>query len=139
MKAGSNAIERDSNDFFFTIPDEEPGTYRRIEKALEGGEAFKYHARLSGFPNRLLLPKGKKEGLPLQFFIYVSPVTKTSTYASRVFGNYVFDNRPAGFPLDRPITKNSFVGPNFALKDVLVYHKIDNDMNVITGGGNTTL
>lgn len=126
LNAGINKITRNSKDAFFVCPDPEPSEvfYRKIEKALDGSETLKYSERLYGFPERLLLPKGRKEGFPLQLFIYVSPVTTDPLpYTSRIFGNYKFDDKPLGFPLDKPACNFYYDGPNMLLKDVYVFHK----------------
>ncbi|KAK2586862.1 hypothetical protein KPH14_009800 [Odynerus spinipes] len=126
LNAGINKIDRSSKDCFFLSPDPEPSEvfYRKIEKSLDGSETLKYNERLYGFPERLLLPKGRKEGFPLQLFIYVSPVTSDPIpYTSRIFGNYKFDNKPFGFPLDRPVVDFHYDGPNMLLRDIFIFHK----------------
>ncbi|XP_034944552.1 uncharacterized protein [Chelonus insularis] len=131
VAAGSNKLERNSHDFFFLMPDKEPSEifYKRIEKALEGTDQFTYKQYLYGFPERLLLPKGRRGGSPYQLFIYVSPVNELYDYKSRVFGNYQFNKKCIGFPLDRPIYYPYFQGPNIFFKDIIIYHKSDIDPN----------
>ncbi|KAL2732724.1 hexamerin-like [Vespula maculifrons] len=126
LNAGINKIDRNSKDCFFLSPDPEPSEifYKKIERSLNGSETLKYNERLYGFPERLLLPKGRKEGFPLYMFIYVSPViSEPLLYTSRIFGNYKFDDKPFGFPLDKPIIDFHYDGPNMLLKDVFIFHK----------------
>lgn len=126
LNAGINKIDRNSKDCFFLSPDPESSEvfYKKIEKSLDGSESLKYNERIYGFPARLLLPKGRKEGFPLQLFIYVNPITEDLVpYTSRIFGNYKFDKKPLGFPLDRPTRDFHYDGPNMLLKDILVFHK----------------
>ncbi|XP_015177942.1 PREDICTED: arylphorin subunit beta-like [Polistes dominula] len=126
LNAGINKIDRSSKDCYYLSPDPEPGEvfYKKIEKALDGSETLKYNERVYGFPERLLLPKGKPEGFPLRMFIYVSPVLdEPKIYSSRIFGDYKFDDKPAGFPLDKPTVNFHYDGSNMLLKDVFVFHK----------------
>lgn len=133
MSAGANKIERNCHDFFFVDEDPEPSEvyYKKVLKAIEAGEEFKYQKRVFSFPQRLLLPKGKPEGLPLLFFIHVAPVQgEPMKYSSRIFGESMVDNRAFGYPLDRPVDEIDFRAPNFFFKNVLIYHKQEHDPNV---------
>lgn len=132
LNAGMNKIERSSQEFFFTSPDLEPSDifYKRLTKAIEG-EAFKYQGRLYGFPQRLTLPKGKQEGMPFQFFVYICPMASEGfKYSSRIFGDYLLEPKSFGFPLDRPIYEFKFDGPNMFFKDVNIFHKDEYELNV---------
>ena len=132
MTPGLNKIERSSNDFFFTSPDQLPSevTYKAIEKALESGDNFKYQERIYGFPQRLILPKGRRAGSQHQLFIYISPVVdEPIQYNSRIWGSYLFNKKAFGFPLDRPIDYSNFDGPNIFFKDITIYHKDGHDIN----------
>lgn len=134
MNAGTNKIVRNSQDCFFTVPDPEPSEmyYKKMLNGLDGSESFSYTERVYGFPERLLLPKGKKDGVPIQFFVYVSPVEgEPIYYESRIFGGYKFDNRPFGFPLDRPVHNFHYDGPNMMLRSAHIYHKDTTELNVI--------
>ncbi|XP_043280053.1 arylphorin subunit alpha-like [Venturia canescens] len=132
LTAGENKIERSSNDFFFTIPDDVSSEiyYKQVESALASGENFKYEERIYGFPRRLILPKGRRAGSPYQLFVYAVPVAGEPVhYESRIWGSYHFDRKSFGFPLDRPIEYSNFIGPNVFFKDVTIYHKYDFDIN----------
>jgi hypothetical protein len=131
VNAGLNKLERSSHDFFFLMPDREPSEifFKRIEKAIEGTDKFTYKKNIFGFPERLILPKGRRAGQVYQLFIYVSPVTDPITYKSRIFGDYEYSKKPMGFPLDRPIYWPWFQGSNIFFKDVTVYLKTDIDPN----------
>ncbi|XP_050447027.1 arylphorin subunit beta-like [Cataglyphis hispanica] len=133
LNAGANKIVRNSEDCIFVVPDPEPSEvfYKKILKALDGSDTLSYAERVYGFPERLLLPKGKKEGMPFQIFVYVSPIEKEPIlYMSRIFGGYKFDNKPLGFPLDRPTLNFRYNGSNMMLKDILIFHKDENELNV---------
>ncbi|XP_053976478.1 arylphorin subunit alpha-like [Hylaeus volcanicus] len=132
LNAGPNKITRNSKDCFFLSSDPEPSElyYQKIQRSLNYSEPFTYYERISGFPERLLLPKGKKEGMPFQLFLYISPVSQERQYFSRIWGNYMFDNNPYGFPLDKPIYDFAYDGPNMMFKNIFIYHKDDYDMNI---------
>ncbi|XP_017888863.1 hexamerin-like [Ceratina calcarata] len=132
LNPGMNKILRSSQDCYFTIPDQESSDkfYAKILSSLDSNEPFTYYERVFGFPERLLLPKGKKEGMPFQFFIHISPVTSEFTYSSRVWGQTKFDNKPFGFPIDKPLFDFKYDGPNMMFKDILIYHKDEFDMNI---------
>lgn len=127
VKSGTNKIERNSHESIYVVPDEMPSDvlYKRVVKALEGGETFNFPGQLYGFPDRLMLPKGKKEGMPFKFFIAVSHFDETVAMEmdTPVWGPSVVDARPLGYPLDRPISTFNFTVPNFYTKDVLIFHK----------------
>ncbi|XP_068986396.1 hexamerin-like [Bombus flavifrons] len=132
LNAGLNKITRNSQECFFTINDQEPSEvfYSKLEASLYGDKTFNYYERIFGFPERLLLPKGKKEGMPFQLFLYVSPVSTEYQFTSRIWGDYKFDKRPFGFPLDKPLDNFNYDGPNMLFKDILIYHKEEFDINI---------
>lgn len=130
--AGTNKLERSSHDFYFLMPDVESSEvfFKRIEKAIDGTDKFMYKQNIFGFPERLIIPKGRRGGQVYQLFVYVSPVSESVTYKSRIFGDYEFSMKPMGFPLDRPITHYSwFQENNMFFKDVTIYFKSDVDPN----------
>lgn len=106
--------------------------YNKIVKAIESGETYTYSVKPYGFPHRLMLPKGKKEGLPLKLFVCVSRFdqTKSFEFDSPIWGPSVVDSRPLGYPLDRPVRTFNFTMPNFYTKDVLVFHKQAEELNL---------
>ncbi|XP_076243329.1 hexamerin 70a [Calliopsis andreniformis] len=132
LHSGLNKIVRNSKDCFFLTPDSESSEifYKRILKAIDGGESLVYNERVAGFPERLLLPKGRKDGMPFQLFLYVSPVSSEFLYSSRIWGDYKMDNRSYGFPIDKPIPNFAYDGPNMMFKDILIYHKDESDPNI---------
>lgn len=134
MKSGTNKIERNSYESIYVAPDEVPSEvlYKKVVKAIEGGETFTYPDQLYGFPDRLILPKGKKEGMPFKLFVSVSHFdeSKGIEVDSPVWGTNMMDSRPLGYPLDRPVQAFNFTVPNFYLKDVLIYHKQAEELNL---------
>ncbi|XP_014471274.1 PREDICTED: hexamerin-like isoform X2 [Dinoponera quadriceps] len=134
LKSGINKIERHSHESIYVVPDEVPSEvlYKKIVKAIENDEPFTYPGQLYGFPERLVLPKGKKEGFPLKMFVCVTPFDETKSFKidSPVWGPSVADGHPMGYPLDRPVNNFNFTVPNFYMKDVLVYHRLAEELNL---------
>ncbi|XP_011305291.1 uncharacterized protein [Fopius arisanus] len=134
LKSGANKIKRSSSESIYFMPDEVSTTiyWKKMVNALETGEVFQYNGQVSGFPDRLALPKGKKEGLPLKLFVHVSPFQddQAVTIKSPIWGITVVDGKPMGFPLDRPVVRHLFHGvPNAHFKDVVVFHKQIEELN----------
>ncbi|XP_017775586.1 PREDICTED: allergen Cr-PI-like [Nicrophorus vespilloides] len=126
LKSGKNVIERNSheNKFFnqehFTFKT----LYNQVEKALTGGETFKYQLpqEYYTFPQRLMLPRGDVSGKTFQFFVVVSQYEQPKSDA---FCHFLVDTHYSmSYPLDRPIEfESEFWVPNFFSKDVKVYHE----------------
>lgn len=134
VKIGTNRIERNSHESIYVVPDETPSDvlYKKMVKAIEGEETFTYPGQKYGFPDRLILPKGRKEGFPLKLFVCVTPLDETKSFEvhSPVWGPGVLDGRSMGYPLDRPVHSFNFTVPNFYMKDVLVYHRQAEELNL---------
>lgn len=134
MVPGTNKIERSSHESIYVVPDEVPSDvlYKKVVKALEGGEVFTYPGQLYGFPDRLILPRGKKEGMPFKLFVAVSHFDETAAIHldSPVWGPSVVDSRSLGYPLDRPVSFNFTDVPNFHTKDVLITLKQVEELNL---------
>ena len=99
---------------------------------MEGGEAYKYSTRMSGVPDRMMLPKGKPEGMVFKLFVYMSPYdeSKVKMLEFPVFGMHPIETKPIGFPLDRPMLHYDKTIPNMYWKDVTIFHKNAEDLNV---------
>ncbi|KYN01102.1 Hexamerin [Cyphomyrmex costatus] len=134
LKSGTNKIERNSYESIYVVPDEVPSEvlYKKVVKAIEGGETFTYPGQIYGFPDRLILPKGKKEGMLFKLFVCVSHFdeTKATKVDSLIWGPRIMDLRPLGYPLDRPIHTFNFSVPNFHMRDVLIFHKQAEELNL---------
>ena len=132
MKTGTNTIDRSSHESIFVVPDETPSDvlYKKLVTSLEGGETFKYSTQPYGFPDRLILPRGTKDGMPYNLLIMVSPVDESNIVhiESPIWGRITSDGRPMGFPLDRPL--NPLVNvPNMHVTEVLVHHRDVEELN----------
>jgi len=132
VEPGTNNIKRNSYESVYLVPDEVPSEvlYKKMVKAIEGDEVFTYSTKLYGFPDRLVLPKGKKEGMPFKFFVCVSHFDDIkSIQINSPISHMKIDARPLGYPLDRVYDFN-FTIPNFYTKDVLVFHKQAEELNL---------
>ena len=127
-----NKIERSSHKSFYVTPDEIPSFdfYSMILKAQEGGETYKYSSQMYGFPDRMMLPKGKPEGMIFKLFVYISPYDETTsmTVEVPVYGAKLIEFKPMGFPLDRPMYFDK-TGSNMHWKDIVIFHKKIEDVN----------
>lgn len=127
VKLGVNTIERSSVDSVFTSKDFVGSDYfyKKLLKAIEGNEPFKYTDKVYGFPNNLYLPKGSYGGKPFKFFFFVTPVdeSKISYYNLPIFGKFLYDGKSFGYPLDRPMYPHFFDVSNFYYKDVGIYYE----------------
>ncbi|XP_013104414.2 arylphorin subunit C223 [Stomoxys calcitrans] len=136
LKAGQNIIKRSSKDYYWSNGDRTTYTelYKYVMAAFEGKYEFPldYYQPHCGFPDRLLLPRGWSQGMPMQFFFMVYPYTASyAPYSSHEYA-YVcgissgvrhLDDVPYGYPLDREINELEFFVPNLYFKDVKIYHE----------------
>merc|ERR1712212_1070994 len=150
LSAGANHVVRKSSESSVTVPD--VPSFRTImeetDLALESGQAFdmQEYERSCGIPNRILLPKGKTDGMKFYLAVYVSDGSQdrnTHKVLTRYFGQHVEgedlggthshcgvhgevypDKRPLGFPFDRriPDERVLFNTPNMMSTIVEVYH-----------------
>jgi len=120
LKPGDNHVERASADASTTVPDV-PSFNTLLEKAdaaVKSGEDLDLSefSRSCGIPNRLLLPKGRPEGLEFALVVVATDGSKDAaieglekdehggTHAQcGIHGELYPDKRPLGFPLDRQI------------------------------------
>ncbi|XP_023173082.2 fat-body protein 1 [Drosophila hydei] len=138
LQTGRNRIQYRSTNIAWTTRDATPYSeiYRRVMTALRGEQDQLIISDLVGengsFPQRLLLPRGRPEGLPMQLLAIVSPVERLQlelpVRMKRLDGVMgismasIVDNRPLGFPLDRRIENEQLLLdlPNVQLHDVLI-------------------
>lgn len=138
LQSGRNRIQYRSTNIAWTTRDATPYSeiYRRVMTALRDQKDQLIVSDLVGengsFPQRLLLPRGRPEGLPMQLLAIVSPVERLERdlpiRMKRLDGVMgvsvasIMDNRPLGFPLDRRIENEQLLLelPNVQLEDVLI-------------------
>lgn len=120
LKQGKNQLERNSDEFYFFKEDSIPA--REIYRLCEEKKVPKdMSEEYDSLPSRLMLPKGTYGGFPFQMFVYVYPYIPLDAQYNE-YKEYLLDNRPLGFPFDRPINVNYFMQPNMFFKDVKVFH-----------------
>lgn len=122
VKQGTNNIEYASNQATYKMSSDK--LYKKLQNAVSGSEPFTYYEKVYAYPERLTLPKGKPEGMKFKMFFYLSPYdeSKTMNIELPIFGKMIYDGKPSGFPLDRPMyTWKSFT-PNMYFKDVYIYN-----------------
>uniref|UniRef100_A0AAG5CS79 Hexamerin A n=1 Tax=Anopheles atroparvus TaxID=41427 RepID=A0AAG5CS79_ANOAO len=126
LVAGDNVIARNSQDFSWFVKDRTTyfELYKQVMQAFTGD--YKFPLDMSeahcGFPARLMLPKGKKGGMPFQFFFMIAPyhapkVERFTGYESTVScgvgsGARYLDTLPFGYPFDRKINEAAWFTPN---------------------------
>ncbi|KAK3865004.1 hypothetical protein Pcinc_029357 [Petrolisthes cinctipes] len=116
LKSGSNHIERMSKDSSITNPNE--FTFRDLEQGRSSDPGTPENAEFDfcgcGWPQHLLVPRGKPEGMAYQLFVMITDFEKDKveqTASDRRCANGVSfcgildgkypDKRPMGFPFDR--------------------------------------
>ncbi|KAJ1522317.1 hypothetical protein ONE63_002614 [Megalurothrips usitatus] len=141
LVAGENVIVRNNKQFTSTVGDYPSfdQLYKQVDEALQGQGSFYIYDydQQCGFPDRLVLPLGSKEGTPFAIYAVVSPYSQAEAQAQyeapaySCSGLYNYnDNRPLGFPFDREIVDfNQFYTPNMYFKNVNVYLKTPQQVN----------
>lgn len=127
VRPGSNAIERQSSESIFTMPDMMPSDmfFEKLNKAISGSQPFMYSEKFFGLSERLTLPKGRPEGMKYRMFFFLSQFSESqiSSYELPMMGKMMLDDKPLGFPLDRPMCSWNFSIPNMYFQDVYIYDK----------------
>lgn len=75
VRPGSNTIERKSTESSVTIPFER--TFRNLDenRPIGGDSLEEFNFCGCGWPQHMLVPKGKEEGFPMDLFIMISDYT----------------------------------------------------------------
>lgn len=143
LVAGSNVISRESRNFIANVQDRT--TYFELYKGLLGATKGERPFTLenteahSGFPNRLLLPKGKKGGQVYKLFVHIAPYHAPAVEQGTGFDKVVsvgigsgarwVDALPFGYPLNRPIDELVWNSSNMHYHEVNIFHKKENEIN----------
>lgn len=139
LKAGRSIITRNSNQFTFYSNDR--STYFDLYKTVmlaSSGEATlptDFSQSTCGFPQRLMLPKGKRTGFAVQLFVIITEYRSPSTWViqkdwfSSSNCRRDIDARPLGFPLDREIDETIWNTPNMKYIETAIFHKSETDIN----------
>ncbi|XP_066948824.1 hemocyanin-like [Macrobrachium rosenbergii] len=140
LSAGANQITRKSSESSVSIPDRKSFAHliKEADEAVASGSELKHDSiRGCGHPERLLLPKGKKDGMDFWFFVAVTSgedATHDDLVDNDHGGNHGYcgihgetypDRKPMGYPLDRRVLNpQMFMSiKNFRSISVKVYHK----------------
>jgi len=144
LTPGGNHVVRKSSESSVTVPDT-PHFKTLIEaadEAVASGSAFDMHEydRSCGIPNRMLLPKGKPDGMEFALVLAVTDGSYDATHddaeSSEHGGTHAHcgshgdtypDKRPMGFPMDRRIPDRRVFDetPNFKYHIVKIFHDMD--------------
>ncbi|XP_020292379.1 phenoloxidase 2 [Pseudomyrmex gracilis] len=139
LKPGQNTIERKSTESSITIPFER--TFRNVDENRPiGGDALDaFNFCGCGWPQHLLVPKGKEEGFPMDLFIMISDYTGDAVEQDEPTGckdavsfcglrdRKYPDARPMGYPFDRrprPGVEilSQFLTGNMAVAQITIRH-----------------
>ncbi|CAG4955895.1 unnamed protein product [Parnassius apollo] len=121
LNVGQNTIERSSTDFIFY--QEDSVSITKVYELLDQGKVpAQMSTEIKFMPSRLMLPKGTEGGFPYQFFVMVYPYHGVENVTEPI-ANLIVDNKPFGYPFDRPVNEAYFMQPNMYFKDVFVYHE----------------
>ncbi|KAK7028968.1 hypothetical protein SK128_013874 [Halocaridina rubra] len=140
LSPGRNHVVRKSTESSVTVPDV-PHFQTLIDK-VESGGSFDMHEyeRACGIPNRMLLPKGKWDGMEFALLLAVTDGSYDATHANpadtdhggshahcSTHGDVYPDKRPMGYPIERRIDDRRIFDsvPNFKMNLVKVFHEED--------------
>lgn len=148
VQAGQTSIERNSRDSNVVASEQQSyrNMFRKINEAVEGKGQYYIDkdVHYCGYPEHLLLPKGKKGGQAFTFHVIVTPYHKQEDADFQPYNYKAFsycgtginrkfpDDKPMGYPFDRHINLNDFYTPNQYFKDVVIFHKKQEEVNAAT-------
>lgn len=121
---GKNVLTRNCHEFAQFSPDRK--SYFELFKNLmltkdvaKNEVNHKSEHYLYNYPWRMLLPRGKKDGMPVQFFFMIVPQTvEQATPKTKYFL----------YPLDRPIDETHWHYDNMHYYDTMVFHKVEKEI-----------
>ncbi|PSN36663.1 Hemocyanin B chain [Blattella germanica] len=140
LESGDNVVTRHSSQSTVTIPEPQsfPDLVTEVQRAIRGEIEFTYNKnhRHCGLPHRLLLPKGKPEGMDYRLYVVVTDYDKdvvstnikpdavhqmSSLGYCGVLDGKIPDGKPMGFPFDRRIpSEEQFFTPNIKVVDLVI-------------------
>lgn len=135
---GNNTLEINSNDIAWTMRDTTyfSNIFKNVNLAIENKltpDTDYVYQQQCAFPHRLLLPRGRKEGLPMKLIAIISPVTpedydlqqktKHQQICSVGTSSLYLDHLPLLYPMDRQLESlDDLIVPNIMFKDIEIYH-----------------
>ncbi|XP_026725367.1 basic juvenile hormone-suppressible protein 2-like [Trichoplusia ni] len=139
LTTGKNTIVRNSFDMHNLVKDRmmTRDIMKKIESITDMRDLMikdlrNYH---TGFPTRLLLPKGFVGGMDMLLYVIVTPLRLVDNVDLRILdtdrkdlirdfrSTVLLDKMPLGFPFDRRIDVGEFFTPNMKFVDVKIFHK----------------
>ncbi|XP_068617968.1 basic juvenile hormone-suppressible protein 2-like [Battus philenor] len=139
LNTGKNTITRNSIEMHNLVRDRimTRDLWKKIEtitdmKDLLVKDLRNYH---TGFPTRLLLPKGRIGGMNFLLYVIVTPLKLVDNVDINILdinrkdlfmdfrSTVLLDKMPLGFPFDRHIDYTKFFTPNMKFVDVVIFHK----------------
>jgi len=143
LKEGVNTIKHGCSEFTEFVKDRTPYSklYKMVMQASSGKLPWPIDMSEAhcGFPQRMLLPRGARGGMPFQFFVMVSPYVPPKKAQYTGFdpnvscgvgsGARYVDDRPFGWPFDRVIDMQEWNTPNMYMYETMIYHKTEAEIN----------
>lgn len=139
LNTGKNTIVRKSIDMHNLVGDRmfTRDMWKKVESINDIRELLNKDLRnvITGFPTRLLLPKGTVGGLDVMIYCIVTPLKLVDNVDLNILdqnrkdlvvdfrSTVLLDKMPLGFPLDRKIDVARFFTPNMKFVDVTIVHK----------------
>lgn len=139
LNTGKNTIVRKSRDMHNLVRDRllTRDLWNKLDSVTDMRDLLlkdlkNYH---TGFPTRLLLPKGHVGGMKMLLYVVVTPLrlvdnadlslldTDRKDLRKDFRSTLMLDKMPLGFPLDRHIDLANFFTPNMKFLDVMIFHK----------------
>lgn len=139
LVTGKNTIVRNSIDMHNMVRDRimTHDLWKKIDTMTDMRDLLmkdlrNYH---TGFPLRLLLPKGRTGGMRMMLYVCVTPLRLVDNVDLNILdpnrkdlfmdfrSTVLLDKMPLGFPLDRHIDVAKFFTPNMKFVDVMIFHK----------------
>lgn len=134
VHAGEHTIERSSKDIkmFSTKAPTFDELQRRVGDAITSVRPFykgDETVRHLGFPQRLALPKGSRDGMPLKLFV---SVTRCATKVDDDWFMKCWDKNAVMFPFDRKVMDFDVEdAPNMHFENVMVFHRAWDDATTV--------
>ncbi|XP_072944968.1 basic juvenile hormone-suppressible protein 2-like [Epargyreus clarus] len=139
LNTGKNTIVRNSIDMHNLVRDRmmTRDLWKKFDSITDMRDLWfkdlrNYH---TGFPTRLLLPRGRVGGMNFMMYVIVTPlklvdnvdISILDTTRKDFFVDFrhtvLLDKMPLGFPFDRTIDVTKFFTPNMKFFDVMIFHK----------------
>ncbi|CAG4955885.1 unnamed protein product [Parnassius apollo] len=139
LNTGKNTIVRNSIDMHNLVRDRimTRDLWKKLESVTDMRDLLLKDLRNynTGFPTRLLLPKGRVGGMNFLLYAIVTPLKLVDNVDVSILdtnrkdlvvdfrSTVLLDKMPLGFPFDREIDVTKFLTPNMKFVNVVIFHK----------------